>query len=189
MGQRLNLGIRKKGKILANSYYHWAGYTASAFELIEKAQAYLVAHPKESDLLKAIHALEATGAGLEPEEFVYAGSRRDLCNKKFNKAIGRNEGLLAISPKGIQATEDWAESTVYIDIDDPENPMYHFWVVLMDDQDTYEEEYRDECDPPYTNYEFDPEEAMNFDQLSTYIEDLCDGKIIFYNGRVFREFA
>lgn len=189
MGQRLNLGIRKKGKILANAYYHWSAYTGSSYELSAKAHEYLVAHPNESDLLKAIHALEATGAGLEPEEFIYAGSRRDLCNKEFNKATDRNEGLLAISPRGIQDTEDWAEGTVYIDIDDPECPMYHFWVVWMDDQDVYEEEYCDDDTPSYKTYTFDPEEPMDFSTLTSYCVDLYSGKAILYNGRVFRELA
>lgn len=188
MGQRLNLEIRKKGKVLANSYYHWSAYTASAFEILDAAYAYLVTHPKESDLLKAIHALEATGAGLEPEEFIYAGSRRDLCNKKFNKAVDRNEGLLAISPRGIQDTIDWAEETAIIDITEPKDIKFNFWVVWADDEDYYLENDKNESDV-IVDYTFDPEADMTYDQLCKYVEDLTSGKIVRYSGRVFREIA
>ena len=76
---------------------------------------------------------------------IYAGSRRDLCNKEFKKAFDRDEGLLGyLTLKVFRILKDWAEGTVYIDIDNPECPMYHFWVVWMDDQGYYEEEYCDE---------------------------------------------
>lgn len=188
MGQRLNLGIRKKGKILANSYYHWSAYTASAYDIILQADTYLITHPKESDLLKAIHALEATGAGLEPEEFVYAGSRRDLCNKTFKKATDRNEGLLAISPRGIKDTEDWAEETAYIDIDDPENPKFYFWVVWAMDEDNFLEEYPDEKED-IVDYTFDPDDELTSEQLRQYVDDLTVGKAVRYQGRIYKEIA
>lgn len=188
MGQRLNLGIRKKGKILANSYYHWSAYTASAAELADIAYNYLKTHSKEPELIRAIHALEETGAGLEPEEFIYAGSRRDLCDKTFNKATDRNEGLMAISPKGIQDTEDWAEETAYIDIDDPENPKFYFWVVWAMDEDNFMEDYPDSQDD-IVDYTFDPEDELDYSQLCQYVADLNDGKAIRYQGRIYKEIA
>ena len=188
MGQRLNLGIRKKGKILANSYYHWSAYTASAAELADIAYNYLKTHSKEPELIRAIHALEETGAGLEPEEFIYAGSRRDLCDKTFNKATDRNEGLMAISPKGIQDTEDWAEGTAYIDIDDPENPKFYFWVVWAMDEDNFMEDYPDSQDD-IVDYTFDPEDELDYSQLCQYVADLNDGKAIRYQGRIYKEIA
>ena len=33
MGQRLNIEIMSGEKVLANAYYHWSAYTASAAEL------------------------------------------------------------------------------------------------------------------------------------------------------------
>lgn len=188
MGQRLNLGIRKKSKILANSYYHWSAYTGSAAELVDIAYNYLKTHSNESELLRAIHALEETGAGLEPEEFIYAGSRRDLCNKTFNKATDRNEGLMAISPKGIQDTEDWAEETAYIDIDDPENPKFYFWVVWSMDEDDFLEDYPDSQDD-IVDYTFDPDDELDYSQLCQYVADLNDGKAVRYQGRIYKEIA
>ena len=44
MGQRLNLEIRKKGKPLANAYYHWSAYTGSSYALVEQACMYIQDH-------------------------------------------------------------------------------------------------------------------------------------------------
>lgn len=33
MGQRLNIEILKNGEVLANSYYHWSGFSNSAINL------------------------------------------------------------------------------------------------------------------------------------------------------------
>ena len=41
MGQRLNIQIEmdipesSESKVLANAYYHWSGYTSSAYELVK----------------------------------------------------------------------------------------------------------------------------------------------------------
>lgn len=36
MGQRLNIEIVKNGEVLANSYYHWSGFSDCAVNLTEK---------------------------------------------------------------------------------------------------------------------------------------------------------
>ena len=33
MGQRLNIEIVKNGEVLANSYYHWSGFSNSSIDL------------------------------------------------------------------------------------------------------------------------------------------------------------
>lgn len=33
MGQRLNVSIRKNGKVLASAYWHWSGYTISSLAI------------------------------------------------------------------------------------------------------------------------------------------------------------
>lgn len=190
MGQRLNLGIRKKGKIIANAYYHWAAYTADSFELVDKAYQYLKANSTEPELMRCVHALEVTGAGLEESEFEFVQSRRDLCRKTFNKAIDRDSGLLAISPKGIQSTEDWAEETTYIDIDNPEDPTFFFWVVWADDEDNYLEDCKEnDITQTIVDYDFDADGSLTYAQLCQYIDDLCSGKAVRSHGRVYREIA
>ena len=76
MGQRLNIEIVKNGDILANSYYHWSGFSNSAvnlaieiikhFEYIKKVK--VEQYIKNQDLLFAIRLLEETSAGVEDIE-------------------------------------------------------------------------------------------------------------------------
>ena len=71
MGQRLNIEITKAGTPLANSYYHWSAYTASAANLaddvIDKYFELLGDDPNMKDtqnpVMLAIKLLQATGSG------------------------------------------------------------------------------------------------------------------------------
>ena len=70
MGERLNIEIVKGNKLLANSYYHWSGYSNCAVNLtieivnsFEYIKKYKVDNVKNKDILLAIRLLEATGAG------------------------------------------------------------------------------------------------------------------------------
>ena len=118
MGQRLNIQIEAnnpttdKTEVLANSYYHWSGYTYSAFELVNKM---VESGIYKLDILdpveKAIRLLEATGAGLTKDELT------DTYNTpKYMLATSRNDGLIAISEKGINDTVDWEEARVTINL-------------------------------------------------------------------------
>ena len=74
MGERLNLEIRYNNKPLANSYYHWSGYTRSALELTENILDEMISrnwltgwnNSKES-IVKAIRLLETTEAGMSTQ--------------------------------------------------------------------------------------------------------------------------
>lgn len=74
MGERLNLEIWHNGKVLANAYYHWSGFTYCAVSVVTDALKYIKSNPAENNniLLYAIRALEATGAGLTDREIGYA---------------------------------------------------------------------------------------------------------------------
>ena len=90
MGQRLNIEIRKNGELLANSYYHWSGYTSPAIELSIDAimGSFSVKNPiKNDDKGFAIKMLESTGAGLVEEEYE---TLSDNLKKVFNKGIIKN---------------------------------------------------------------------------------------------------
>lgn len=190
MGQRLNLEIRKKGKILANSYYHWSAYTPDSFRLINIAYDYITMnhHKENDDVMLAVHALESTGAGMEDCELTEVYKQRKYAGVEFKKATDRNEGLLAISEKGIESTIQWSEETAVIDITDPEDIKFNFWVVWADDEDYYIENDKNESDI-IVDYAFDPEEDITYTQLCEYVKDLTDGKVVRYSGRVFREIA
>jgi len=145
MGQRLNLEIRKKNKVLANSYYHWSAYTGSAYEIAKIAIGYIQDHKDETDSrLLAIRALEETGAGCEEDDINFL---KDLNIKysqlDFKKCVSRNEGILSVSPSTIKSTQDWAEGTCVLEIEDPTDIRINFDVLGFWDSKEY---YETECD-------------------------------------------
>ena len=118
MGQRLNIQIEandtdtNKTKVLANCYYHWSGYTSSAMELVKEIVDSGIYNLDILDPVeKAIRLLEATGAGLTEDELT------EMYNTpKYKISTDRDMGLIAISEKGINATVEWAESIVTINL-------------------------------------------------------------------------
>src|SRR5574344_363439 len=120
MGQRLNIQIEmnipdsNESKVLANAYYHWSGYTSSAYELVKSIadSPYCCEDCTFTDPVeKAIRLLEATGAGLSKEEFTEA-----YPEGKYKLSTNRNDGLIAISIEGIQETQHWEEARVTINL-------------------------------------------------------------------------
>lgn len=126
MGQRLNIEIVKDNKVLANSYYHWSGFSNCAINLAKeiiqnyeyikkyKVEPYI----KDKDLLFAIRLLETTGAGV-----CSIKSTRDFLedktqNLKIQECEGRNEGIISITAPDIEDTRNWEEGRVTIDIAD-----------------------------------------------------------------------
>jgi predicted nucleotidyltransferase len=72
MGQRLNIEIIEDGKVLANAYYHWSGFTRASLEL-----TYIILEATKrinynDRLVNAIKLLEVTKAGLTDEDREYA---------------------------------------------------------------------------------------------------------------------
>ena len=115
MGQRLNIEINKNGELLANAYYHWSGYTRTALALTSMILVKSEEIKNTNDVLYAIELLETTGARLTNDEIKYAKSIG--IDKKFEPAVSRNEGLIAISEKGMNETRFWEEARVEIDIE------------------------------------------------------------------------
>ena len=185
MGQRLNIEIKKKGNVLANSYYHWSAYTSTAASLTVKVCKYLLDHSNISDSrLLAIRALESTGAGLTDEELAYVKNFRKYVKTEFQACKDRNEGLIAISPKGTKETQDWSEGDVIIDIDDALHPLISFHVVYFYDQpDDY---ITDFLSTPEEIKQFKDnlvhisfnEVGMDFEDFQEFLHYLDDGKFI-----------
>lgn len=125
MGQRLNIEIVKNGKILANSYYHWDGYSDCsinhAVKIIQdfnyikrcKVESYI----ENQDLLFAIRLLEDTGAGFDYIEKSRKFLKDSTNHLKLAKCVGRNEGIIAIEEKDIEETRRWEEGRLTIDIE------------------------------------------------------------------------
>ena len=158
MGRRLNIqleiDIPNSGdrQVLANAYYHWSGYTSSAYELVKQIadSPYCCEDCTFTDPVeKAIRLLEATGAGLTEDEFT-----EEYPESKYKKATSRNNGLIAISEKGMLETQNWGEARVTINLS----------TNMVDMGGVY---YLDEVDEDKT-LETIPE--LEYD-LFTYIED------------------
>ena len=120
MGQRLNIQIEMDipdsgdRQVLANAYYHWSGYTSSAYELVKKIadsnywnDECILADP----VAQAISLLEVTGAGLTKDEFT--GTYPESI---YNLSTNRNDGLIAISEAGMLETQNWEEARVTINL-------------------------------------------------------------------------
>lgn len=108
MGQRLNLSINKNGKVLANCYYHWSGYTNAAMEKVRQALDILEDQEGEIGVKEAILALKETGAGID------AKNAQDYI--KPDKEIHRDNGIIATTEDDIKETEMWSECEIIIDI-------------------------------------------------------------------------
>lgn len=146
MGERLNIEIWNNGKVLANAYYHWSGYTESATILTKQALRYIEEHPLEDDneKLYSIRILEATGAGLTDRELEYAKTDEHLKGiSDFAECFGRNEGLLGISPNEIEQTRYWQEEAVYIFLDEK---RVSFGAVWKQKKWSWEKDQREEYD-------------------------------------------
>ena len=113
MGQRLNIEIFAENRILANAYYHWSGYTRSAYRLC----CNIIAEYKgaEPTVEEAVRLLETTGAGFDEYEIENAITvlPAELCKE----ATDRNRGLIAITKSAIEETRGAEEArvTIYLD--------------------------------------------------------------------------
>ena len=118
MGRRLNIQIEmdipdsSESKVLANAYYHWSGYTSSAYELVKLivdsgVYSLDILDPVE----KAIKMLEATGAGLTKDEFT-----ETYPESKYKLSLSRRDGLIAISEAEMLETQECEEARVTINV-------------------------------------------------------------------------
>jgi hypothetical protein len=142
MGQRLNIEICNSTRTLANAYYHWGAYTDSALEYTaEIIDAYHNLSGQITDELQlVVKLLEATGAGItdEEKERITHDPDFDFSGINFSSAIDRNEGLIAVTEKGMEETRSWEEGRVTINI---EEANFCFDVVSYYDKDEYVEDY------------------------------------------------
>lgn len=180
MGQRLNIEILNDGEVLANSYYHWSGYTTSAIALTKHILENMDKVRQENELLYAIRLLETTGARLTGDEILCA--KKDFPAEEFESAVSRNDGLIGISEKTIEDTRFWEEARVSIDLFNehiifdaisvyPKEEFIEYWS---------EEEYN-KLAPAEMNL-LDPVPFSEFDKLAIYIINLVKNKV--YNLKI-----
>lgn len=124
MGQRLICTIETNEKKLCNIYFHWSAYTDSALLETKKIIDCIYNNKDETErelLLRLIRFCENNGGGIRgiKDEFEYIQNLYP--NETFKTDnYSRNEGLIALSEKGMADLQSWSEGDVYINIDTDE---------------------------------------------------------------------
>ena len=181
MGQRLNIEIIKDGKVLANAYYHWSGFSNCAANLaikiinnFEYIQKYKLENVKNKDLLFAIRLLEETGAGINESKIDTTIKNLGLIdtNIDLQKCKDRNEGIIETDEEGIEENRDWEEARLTIDI---EKKNINFNVIH-----TYEEQEVKEYFEEDEEIEF---KEINIDFKNIKFEDIFDLKAFIDKNR------
>lgn len=190
MGQRLNLEITKGGKVLANSYYHWAAYTGSAYYHTETAYNWLLANKDnyKDDRLLAIRALESTGAGLpnwdQDDDYRRIKNIRKYVSVDFQESRDRNAGIIGCFPDSIKNTQDWAEGTAVIDLDSMSILFDVFcYYESVEDIKEWCEDF-DESEVVELNYKMD---ELSLGELTDIINTVSSGKWVFCDGMYIAE--
>lgn len=183
MGQRLNVEIhdgnysnpKVSGRVVANAYYHWSGYSESAVEILKEAIKALKNVKEEDPLLRAIKVLEATGASLTKEELERG---KDILNgyTSTSDVVSRNDGLIAVTAEGIKETRTWEEGRVEIHLNPYKSEDYiKFEVFWKQDEAEYQREYKeygDEIEEAETvDFNFDRIPFDKVDELAELIEN------------------
>lgn len=193
MGQRLNIEILKNGEVLANSYYHWSGFSNSAINLtihiinnFDYIKKYKVEeYIKKQDLLFAIRLLEETGAGVNDIEKTRKLLEDQTMNLKLKPCINRNEGIIGITKEDIEETRYWEEGRLTIDI---EKKTVDFDVIreytLEELKEDYDEEEIKELDIKEINRNFKDIPFEDIFELKAFIDKAnYNGEYHFHNKK------
>lgn len=148
MGQRLNIEIRSKGKVVANCYYHWSAYTMSALRLTKEIINNFDGIQDNDDVKRAVKLLESTGAGYSD----------------------RNAGLIATSEEKMNDTRYWEEGRITIDMD---NKTFDFNVFFKGYDEDGTKDILEEH-PNIVRYDDFPLENMPFEKIDEYTNMIYD---------------
>ena len=135
MGQRLNIELLNNGKLLANCYWHWKGYTRTAIELTDGIIQNELVEAKPT-VETAIRIFQSLGAGLlndggVVEDFKLA---KELVGDEAVEGTDRNLGLIAITTESMERIEGWEEARVQIDL---ATKRINFGALWEPDEDEY----------------------------------------------------
>ena len=136
MGQRLNIEIVRKDKVIATSYYHWSAYTVPAVEMTFTALRELIKNKNVvDDVDMAVRALEATGAGLTEEDKSSITNGQD-----YKISQNRNDGFIGVTQESMQNMINYQEGDTAIiinkdgydfNVEDTENDNIHIDICGM----------------------------------------------------------
>lgn len=153
MGQRLVITLKQNDEDVAAIYYHWSAYTYSALQETKKVINCLYNGEHETVdrmLLRLIRHLEDNGGGIvgDEEELNYIQSLYP--NETFKRDdVGRNDGIIALSQKGIAESQKWSEGDVFIDLDRDEVDFrvysgYEDLEEYIDERKSWDDEFDEE---------------------------------------------
>lgn len=186
MGQRLVVTIRRGREYIANAYYHWSAYTDSAAEITNNICDRYDEFKEiaSSDLELAVMLLQSTGAGLNEAEWrsISEWDNPEVNQIALNPCINRNEGLLCITPEGIEDNCGWSEGDVHIDIGDGN---VNFEVINYYELEEFKAEYGEELEDDgfYSNIDtvqehpFYDSTIQNFQDTVDFINEHSGGVI------------
>lgn len=171
MGQRLVVEIRDDNErgisvTIAAIYYHWSAYSVEA--LRETARLIDVIQDEDNPIkdmrLRLIHYIESVGGGIDggenSEEWEYI--KKLYPDETFkSKNISRNEGLIAVSERGIRDIKSWSEGNVVIDIP---CGLVSDYVYFTDDLDTINKYREDDGEEPISIDDI-PEMIYNLEEI------------------------
>ena len=175
MGQRLVVTVEKNQKELAKIYFHWSAYTVSALYETQKIVDCIYNHEDETEKelqLRLIRFCEKNGGGItgteEYNEFAYIQNL--FPNETFKTDnYSRNDGLIAISEKGMAGLQQWSEGDVIIDLDED---LINFGVYAgYENLDEYNEE-RMEWDDEYSPLGYEDIPDIGYDLGWIKVEDI-----------------
>lgn len=177
MGQRLIISVQSKGKDLAKIYYHWSAYISSALYETQKIVNCIYDHNDETEKqlqLRLIRFCEKNGGGItgndKYNEHEYI--QQLFPNVTFKtEGISRNDGLIALSEKGMAELQYWSEGDVIIDIDED---VINFGIYAgYENFEEYIEE-RKEWDDEFEGLELEEIPDIGYDLGYINVEDIDD---------------
>lgn len=152
MGQRLVCTVTKGERKLCNIYYHWSAYTYSALLETKKIIDCIYNHKDETERelqLRLIRFCENNGGGITGNrglnEFHYIQNLYP--NEEFkSEGIDHNDGLIALSEKGMADLQSWSEGDVYINIDEDQGNFcvysgYETLEEYIEDRKSWDDEF------------------------------------------------
>lgn len=205
MGQRLVVTITANNEPKMKIYYHWSAYTMSAFDELNELWKIIkplkeAGKSTEEILLGIIHGLEGhvdeemkkwlqmmypeqakerpcrggIDGGKDSDEWKYITALYP--NETFAETVDRNNGLVAMSDKGMNEMQDWSEGNAGINLDT--GTFYNDINWVYDGKEDYIDRLSyDRCGESSDEETVD-ELAKEYDNLPTYKgdgQDLFEG--------------
>lgn len=152
MGQRFVCTINRDNKDLAKIYFHWSAYTYSALDKLKGIIACVQEHECDPDTelqLALIKFCEENGGGIRGEDSEFIHIQGIFPNETFKRDdYSRNDGLIAISEKGMQDLQDWSEgdATINMNEDIIEFGVYG-WYECLESYNEERQEWDDDFEP------------------------------------------